>query len=63
MKKSKKLAVAALTGLMALGTLGASESFADDHGNSCKGNGCKDKTETNGCEGKDGSSGENSCKH
>ena len=53
MKLNKKLATAALTGILAAGGLAACATEGEKDSNSC--NSCKDKSEGHGCEG-------NSCK-
>ena len=67
MKLNKKLANAALIGLLATGGLAAcaTEGGKGKNGcgeNGCGENGCKGKAKENGCEGKN-SCGENGCNH
>ena len=53
-KINKKLATAALTGILAVGAFSAAPAFAGSHSNGCSASGCGKKTEKSGCKGKSG---------
>lgn len=59
-KINKKLATAALTGILAVGAFSASPAFAGNHSNGCSAAGCNKKSEKSSCKGKTGC--KSSCK-
>lgn len=61
MENKKKLAVAALAGLLTMGSLGAFASEGSDDSHGCSASGCDQKKEANSCEGKSGCDDKHSC--
>lgn len=65
---NKKLATAALTGILAVGAFSAAPAFAGSGSNGCSASGCGKKTEkhncgANGCKGKSGCKGKDKAKN
>lgn len=61
-KITNPLTAAVVSGLFAVGTMGASAAYAGDTANSCGAHGCKAKSEKNACKGKAGCKSKNACK-